>query len=106
MASSKVSGGGGGGGGRGRRSSACSFCGKSQREAGPMVEGPQDVYICASCVELCHNIIRQEKRKASTGRSMIGRIPTPRQILEFLEMYVIGQDHAKKVVRFRKERIV
>jgi ATP-dependent Clp protease ATP-binding subunit ClpX len=100
MPGSKISGGGGtsnSGGGR-RRVSACSFCGKSQRDAGPMVEGPQDVYICASCVELCHNIIRQEKRKASTSRSMIGRIPTPRQIREFLDFYVIGQERAKKTV--------
>ena len=46
--------GSGGGGSRSRRSSTCSFCGKGQREAGPMVEGPKDVYICKSCVELCH----------------------------------------------------
>ena len=43
----------------------CSFCGKSSRDVGPMVEGPSDVYICANCVDLAHNIIRQEKRKLS-----------------------------------------
>ena len=63
-----------------------------------MVEGPNDVYICSSCVELCHNIIKQEKRKVSTARTLVGTIPTPRQIKEFLDQYVIGQDYAKKSV--------
>ena len=52
---------------RRRRTSTCSFCGKTHREVGPMVEGPNDAYICASCVDLCQNIIRQERRK-SKGR--------------------------------------
>ena len=98
MAGSKSSGNGGNGKGRSRRTSSCSFCGKSQREAGPMVEGPQDVYICSSCVELCHNIIKQEKRSASTSRSLIGKIPSPREISEFLDQYVIGQNAAKRVL--------
>src|SRR5206468_11542352 len=80
---------GGGGGGsnqpppggfRGRRVTTCSFCGKSSRDVGPMVEGPSDVYICANCVDLAHNIIRQEKRKlSSTGAPQLGQIPAPRQ---------------------------
>ena len=63
-----------------------------------MVEGPKDVYICASCVELCHNIIRQEKRKASPQRAQIGQIAKPSQTFEFLDTYVIGQDRAKKTL--------
>src|SRR6266571_2335919 len=51
------------GGFRGRRVTTCSFCGKSSRDVGPMVEGPSDVYICANCVDLAHNIIRQENAK-------------------------------------------
>ena len=86
------------GSGGGRRSSTCSFCGKSQRDAGPMVEGPKDVYICKSCVELCHNIIRQETRKASSARALVGTIPKPRQIREFLDQYVIGQEGSKKTL--------
>ena len=82
----------------GRRSSTCSFCGKSQRDVGPMVEGPKDVYICKSCVELCHNIIRQETRKASAARALVGTIPKPRQIKEFLDQYVIGQNGPKKAL--------
>lgn len=63
-----------------------------------MVEGPKDVYICKSCVELCHNIIRQETRKSSSARALVGTIPKPRQIKEFLDQYVIGQEHAKKTM--------
>ncbi len=86
------------GGTGGRRGSLCSFCGKAQREAGPMVEGPKDVYICKSCVELCHNIIRQEMRKSTTARAVVGSTPTPRQCKDFLDQYVIGQDAAKRAL--------
>ncbi len=89
---------GGGGGFRGRKITNCSFCGKSSREVGPMVEGPNDIYICASCSELCQNIFRQEKRKLSTTRPVIGQIPPPRQIKEFLDQYVIGQEAAKRAL--------
>src|SRR5690242_958425 len=96
-------GGGTGGGGtppfRGRRVTTCSFCGKSSRDVGPMVEGPSDVYICANCVDLAHNIIRQEKRKlSSAGVPSFNNIPSPRQIKEFLDQYVVGQQHAKKAL--------
>src|SRR6266404_1089414 len=84
---------------RGRRVTTCSFCGKSSRDVGPMVEGPSDVYICANCVDLAHNIIRQEKRKlSSAGVPALGQIPSPRQIKEFLDAYVIGQEYAKKAL--------
>ena len=60
-----------------------------------MVEGPSDVYICANCVDLAHNIIRQEKRKMSaTATPALAAIPSPRQIKEFLDQYVIGQNFA------------
>src|SRR3984957_18954236 len=86
------------GGFRGRRVTTCSFCGKSSRDVGPMVEGPSDVYICANCVDLAHNIIRQEKRKLTSAAPLFNNIPTPRQIKEFLDQYVIGQEHAKKAL--------
>jgi len=63
-----------------------------------MVEGPSDVYICANCVDLAHNIIRQEKRKLSSAQPLFSTIPTPRQIKEFLDQYVIGQTYAKKAL--------
>jgi ATP-dependent Clp protease ATP-binding subunit ClpX len=61
-----------------------------------MVEGPGDVYICAACVDLCQNIIKQEKRKSGPARHLTGAIPPPRQIKEFLDQYVIGQEQAKR----------
>ena len=89
-------GGGDDGGFRGRRVTTCSFCGKSSREVGPMVEGPSDIYICSNCTDLCQNIFRQERRRVSTARPLFSTIPSPRQIKEFLDQYVIGQDQAKK----------
>ncbi|HMN40643.1 MAG TPA: ATP-dependent Clp protease ATP-binding subunit ClpX [Phycisphaerales bacterium] len=98
------SGGGGGGGGggdsgfRGRKITTCSFCGKTSRDVGPMVEGPGDVYICSNCTDLCQNIFKQERRKVSSASSMLTTVPTPRTMKEFLDQYVIGQDMAKKAL--------
>jgi ATP-dependent Clp protease ATP-binding subunit ClpX len=93
-----TAGGAGAGGFRGRKVTNCSFCGKSSREVGPMVEGPNDIYICTNCTELCQNIFRQEKRKVSGSKPMFGQIPTPRQLKEFMDQYVIGQDVAKRAM--------
>ena len=87
---------GGGGGFRGRRVTTCSFCGKSSRDVGPMVEGPSDVYICSNCVDLAHNIIRQEKRKMISGQPLFTAIPSPRTIKEHLDEFIVGQVHAKR----------
>jgi ATP-dependent Clp protease ATP-binding subunit ClpX len=87
-----------GGGFRGRRVTTCSFCNKSSRDVGPMVEGPNEVYICANCVDLAHNIIRQEKRKLTATQPLFSSIPSPRQIKEFLDQYVVGQQYAKKAL--------
>jgi ATP-dependent Clp protease ATP-binding subunit ClpX len=87
---------GGDGGFRGRRVTTCSFCGKTSREVGPMVEGPNDVYICSNCTDLCQNIFRQERRRVSSARPLFSAIPSPRQIKEFMDQYVIGQELAKK----------
>ncbi|KPK76990.1 MAG: ATP-dependent Clp protease ATP-binding subunit ClpX [Phycisphaerae bacterium SM23_30] len=81
-----------------RRSGACSFCGKSEREVGPLIEGPGRIFICGSCVDLCSNIIRQERKQLRPGRSLSTHIPTPREIKEVLDQYVIGQEHAKKTL--------
>ena len=82
----------------GRKSSVCSFCNRPQRDVGPMIEGPEDVFICANCVELCRNIIKQEKRKLHQAKPLFSTIPSPRAIKEFLDQYVIGQDPAKRVL--------
>ena len=95
----------GSGGGRGkgpqaprRSSNICSFCHRGSDDVGPIVEGPDGVYICANCVELCHNIVRQEQRRMAQNRPLFTSIPTPRHIKEFLDQYVISQDQAKKVL--------
>jgi ATP-dependent Clp protease ATP-binding subunit ClpX len=89
---------GGGGGFRGRKVTTCSFCGKTSRDVGPMVEGPNDVYICSNCTDLCQNIFKQEKRRGSSASALFTEVPAPREIKQFLDQYVIGQDHAKKAL--------
>jgi ATP-dependent Clp protease ATP-binding subunit ClpX len=91
-------GGNGGGGFRGRRMTTCSFCGKSSRDVGPMVEGPSDVFICSNCVDLAHNIIKQEKRKLSATQPMFTSIPKPREIKALLDAHIVGQDYAKRAM--------
>ncbi len=90
--------GGGTGGFRGRKITNCSFCGKTSREVGPMVEGPSEVYICSKCVDLCQNIFRQERRRVSGATSTLRDVPSPRQINDFLDEYVIGQHAAKRAL--------
>src|SRR5688572_12418893 len=90
--------GGGSGGFRGRRVTTCSFCGKTSREVGPMVEGPNEVYICTHCVELCQNIFKQERRRVGSVSATLTDIPAPRQIVEHLDQYVIGQNQAKRAL--------
>ncbi|MBM3516286.1 MAG: ATP-dependent Clp protease ATP-binding subunit ClpX [Alphaproteobacteria bacterium] len=73
----------------------CSFCGKSQHEVRKLIAGPT-VFICDECVELCMDIIREE-HKGALVKSRNG-VPTPRDICRVLDDYVIGQDHAKRVL--------
>ena len=91
-------GGGGDGSSGGRQGQVCSFCGRSGEEAGPIVEGPNNVFICSHCVELCHNIVSQERRKTARSAPLFATIPTPRQTKDYLDQYVIGQENAKKVL--------
>jgi ATP-dependent Clp protease ATP-binding subunit ClpX len=73
----------------------CSFCGKSQHEVRKLIAGPS-VFICDECVELCNDIIREElEEKAQSARS---HLPKPREILEVLDQYVIGQARAKRTL--------
>ncbi len=81
-----------------RKNAFCSFCRKSYRDVGPLVEGPGDVYICGECIDLCQSILEQERRRRGTNRQLFSKILTPRQIVEQLDQYVIGQEQAKKVL--------
>jgi ATP-dependent Clp protease ATP-binding subunit ClpX len=73
----------------------CSFCGKSQHEVTKLIAGPS-VFICDECVALCNDIIREElQEKAGVARS---HLPKPKEILEVLDQYVIGQPRAKKTL--------
>ena len=73
----------------------CSFCGKSQHEVRKLIAGPS-VYVCDECVELCNDIIREELEEAGAGDRE--NLPNPREIHGFLNEFVIGQEHAKKVL--------
>ncbi len=73
----------------------CSFCGKSQHEVRKLIAGPT-VFICDECVELCMDIIREETK--ATGLKSTDGVPTPREICDVLDDYVIGQEMAKRVL--------
>jgi len=74
----------------------CSFCGKSQHEVRKLIAGPT-VFICDECVELCNDIIREETKAGIAGKKD-GGVPSPKDIFETLNDYVIGQDRAKRVL--------
>ena len=61
-----------------------------------MVEGPSEIYVCSNCTDLCQNIFKQERRRINASQPTFTSILTPRQINEYLDQYVIGQDRAKK----------
>ncbi len=75
----------------------CSFCGKSQHEVRKLIAGPS-VFICDECIELCNDIIREEGSGTEAARSDRSKLPTPHEIRQILDQYVIGQEPAKKIL--------
>ncbi|MDR2394633.1 MAG: ATP-dependent Clp protease ATP-binding subunit ClpX [Treponema sp.] len=75
---------------------SCSFCGKSADIARRLIAGPNDVFICDECVEVCRKILSEEDHEFST--QFTGEIPTPREIKSYLDLFIIGQDMAKRAL--------
>ena len=73
----------------------CSFCGKSQKQVKKLIAGP-GVYICDECIELCNEIIEEELAEA-TEVGLV-ELPKPKEIFDFLEQYIIGQESAKRAL--------
>ena len=80
-----------------RRYTRCSFCGKGQDQVRKLVAGP-GVYICDQCIDLCQEVLEEDSRTATSKKTKTGFIPNPKTIMSSLDQYVVGQDHAKRVL--------
>ncbi|HEY8813084.1 MAG TPA: ATP-dependent Clp protease ATP-binding subunit ClpX [Candidatus Dormibacteraeota bacterium] len=80
-----------------RRYTRCSFCGKGQDQVRKLVAGP-GVYICDQCIDLCQEVLEEDSRTATSKKTKTGFIPNPKTICASLDQYVVGQDHAKRVL--------
>ena len=78
------------------RNQVCSFCGKPATQKRKLIAGPKDIFICEQCVGVCQAIIDEDKTDLKPIE--LDEIPTPKEFKEFLDQYVIGQDHAKKTL--------
>lgn len=76
----------------------CSFCKKSPRDVGPLVEGPDDVYICEECAELCQSIVKQEKRRRSFRPKSTADVPSIEDVIEGLDHVIHGLAEVKRII--------
>ncbi len=88
-----------GGGGKGRgQVERCSFCENTRLDVDKLIAGRPGIYICNRCVEICHTILKEEDHKKVAPPLVLDQIPPPRKLKDELDKFVIGQDHAKKVL--------
>lgn len=78
------------------RNAFCSFCRKSFRDVGPLVEGPADVFICGECIELCQSIIVQEKKRRGSGKQPDAHIPSPAPLRKSLTSMLLDRPVPRK----------
>ncbi|MCS6872101.1 MAG: ATP-dependent Clp protease ATP-binding subunit ClpX [Anaerolineae bacterium] len=77
----------------------CSFCRRAHDEVNRLIAGPEGVYICDECVELCREILSEDSSlPKSSGNYKVARVPTPKEIVAYLDQYVVGQERAKRVL--------
>ena len=76
----------------------CSFCKRQQDQVSRLIAGPDSVYICDECVDLCKEILADEEARDDEDEVFVPRVPSPQEIYEGLDSYVIGQERAKKVL--------
>jgi len=85
-------------GGSGRPPEFCSFCGRTADMVDRLIAGPPDVFICNECVDLCNSILDRESTQRGKSTLKIKRVPTPQEVKEQLDTYVVGQERAKRIM--------